>query len=356
MSKLNKCYKKWWPAIWSIIISVIVVVAILFSTNLYGKEYPDKTLHKTDQVERQDLMDLRNSTGKEYRNRLEALFTKWDSILDEEHKEIGTILRTIATSLSIWIGLIAAICTILPIVLGINTNLNFRNDMAHAEKRMLEKSMDNARYIKGKLNETKKETEDLLEEMKSTTKKEIDNSVSDSKKQIEQITADTASKLSKLEKTIEDSKRSFEDSRIHHILSDLSVHMRVLSELQEFDSKDKGTLTKPSLLFRALENLVDELEHVEKNIQPDNQEESMFVSIMLMLCMLKRLLVSVESSFKDFHLLSLQKIRSRIDKKVTDLMDAPKGTINNKNLTLVTYKYSMDIRDLFKEYIEENKE
>ena len=106
MSKLSKCYKKWWPAIWSIVISIIVIVLILFSTNIYGKEYPDKTLHQNDKEERQELLDLQNLTGNEYRKRLDALFAKWDSILDEERKEIGTTLRTIATSLSICLYLL----------------------------------------------------------------------------------------------------------------------------------------------------------------------------------------------------------------------------------------------------------
>lgn len=354
MSNFSKCYKKWWPAIWSIIISAIVIVLILFSTNIYGKEYPDKTRHQNDKVERQELMDLQNSIGNEYRKRLDALFTKWDSILNEERKEIGTTLRTIATSLSIWVGLIAAICTILPIVLGINTNLNFKNDVAHAEKRMLEKSMDNVKNTEKSIETTKKNTERLLEEAKNNTKDEIDKSVKKSKEQIEQITADTESKLSKLDNKIEDSMQSFEESRIQHILSDLSVHMRVLSELQELDSKDKGTLTKPSLLLRVLENLVYELEIVGSKIQPDNKEEQMFVSIVLMLCMLKRLLISVESTFKDYNLLSLQKIRSKIDKTITDFMAVPKGTVYNNALISETCKYSTDIQNLFKDYIEEN--
>lgn len=356
MSKFSKCYKKWWPAIWSIIISAILIVLILFSTNIYGKEYPDKSSRQNDKVERQELMDLQNSTGKEYRKRLDALFTKWDSILNDERKEIGTTLRTISTSLSIWVGLIAAICTILPIVLGINTNLNFKNDVAHAEKRMLEKSMDNARNIERSLEATRKETEKQIEKAKTNSEKDIKKSLSETETYIQKIASNTKNQLANLENAIDKSNKSFEETHIQHILSDLSVHMRVLSELQEFDSKDKGTLTKPSLLLRAIENLVDELEYIEKKIQSDNKEEQMFVSIMLMLCMLKRLLVSVECTFKDFHLLSLQKIRSKIDKSVTDLMDVPKGTANHKKLILETCKYSTDIRDLFKDYIEENKD
>ena len=221
---------------------------------------------------------------------------------------------------------------------------------------MLEKSMDNARNIERSLEATRKETEKQIEKAKTNSEKDIKKSLSETETYIQKIASNTKNQLANLENAIDKSNKSFEETHIQHILSDLSVHMRVLSELQEFDSKDKGTLTKPSLLLRAIENLVDELEYIEKKIQSDNKEEQMFVSIMLMLCMLKRLLVSVECTFKDFHLLSLQKIRSKIDKSVTDLMDVPKGTANNKKLILETCKYSTDIRDLFKDYIEENKD
>lgn len=354
MSKLSKCYKKWWPAIWAIIISVIVVVLILFCTNIYGKEYPDKIKHKTDKIERQDLKEVQNVLGKEYRERLDALFTKWDSILDEEHKEIGTTLRTIATSLSIWIGLIAAICTILPIILGINTNLNFRNDMAHAEKRMLEKSMDNARNTKKDIEATKNETEKQLKEIKKRTEREIKKSIKKSEANIKNITANTERKLNELEKTIENGKKSSELLQINQILSDLSVHMRVISELQEFDSHDKATLTKPSLLTRVLKNLVAELYHVKENIQQDNNEETTFVSTLLVLCMLKRLLTAVESSFKDYNLLTLQKLRSKIDNEITNKMKVPKGEADNKELISLSYDYAVEIEKLFEDFIEEN--
>lgn len=355
MSKLSRCYKKWWPAIWAIIISVIVVVLILFSTKIYGKEYPDKTKHKMDKIERQDLKEVQNVQGKEYRERLDALFTKWDSILDEEHKEIGTTLRTIATSLSIWVGIIAAICTILPIILGINTNLNFRNDMAHAEKRMLEKAMDNARNTKHSIEATKNETEKQLKEVKTKTEEEINNSIRKSEANIKEIAANTESKLNELEKNIEKGKKSSELSRINQTLSDLSVHMRVISELQEFDSHDKATLTKPSLLIRVLKNLVKELGYVEKTIPHDNDDETLFISILLILCMLKRLLTAVESSFKDYDLLSLQKLKSKIDYRVTTLMDVSTDSTKNKDLISLTHGYANSIKELFEDHIKENK-
>lgn len=131
--------------------------------------------------------------------------------------------------------------------------------------------------------------------------------------------------------------------------------MRVISELQEFDSQDKGTLTKPFLLIRVLKNLVSELGNVKENIPQDNNDETIFVSILLILCMLKRLLTSVECTFKDYNLLTLQKLKSKLDHKITLSMDIPKGSAKNKDLISSSYTYAEEVEKLFETYIDENK-
>lgn len=351
MSKLSRCYKKWWPAIWAIIISVIVVVLILFSTQIYGKEYPDKTKHKMDKIERQDLKEVQNVQGKEYRERLDALFTKWDSILDEEHKEIGTTLRTIATSLSIWIGIIAAICTILPIVIGINANSNFQKDIAQAKDEM-SKAITGLE-TKMKTNISQKET--TFNDKVAETEKQLQTKVDAAETRISETAEKQEQKMQELRITLDEILEISKTSQIAQALSDLSVHMRVISELQEFESHDKGTLTKVPLLQRVLENLVAELGRIKENIQQDNSKETTFVSILLILCMLKRLLIAVESSFKDYDLLSLQKLKSKIDYKVTTLMDVSTDSTKNKDLISLTHGYANSIKELFEDHIKDNK-
>lgn len=170
---------------------------------------------------------------------------------------------------------------------------------------------------------------------------------------------DTAKKqeqmLQELRTTLDKSLEMSKSSQIAQTLSDLSVHMRVISELQEFESHDKATLTKAPLLQRVLENLLAELGRIKEDIQQDNCKETTFVSILLIWCMLKRLLTAVESSFKDYNLLTLQKLKSKINNEVTNNMKVPKGEAKNKELLSLSYDYAVEIEKLFEEYIKENR-
>lgn len=347
---MNKWYKKWFAVIWATIISCLFIVILFFVTNTCSAKYIDSTCRKSDLTERAELMNAQPSMGKVHRERLDNLFSKWDSILEEDRNELRNTLKTISICLSIWIGIIAAICTILPIVLGINANSNFQKDIDRAKEDMAEKITG----LKAKMETSISEKETTFNNKVAEIEKQLQKKVETAETKIQDTAKKQEQKMQELRITLDESLKMSKSSQIAQTLSDLSVHMRVISELQEFDSKDKGTLTKPSLLIRALDNLVYELENIGSKIQPDNKEEQMFVSIVLMLCMLKRLLISVESTFKDYNLLSLQKIRSKIDKTITDLMAVPKGTANNKYLISEACKYSTDIQNLFKDYIEEN--
>ena len=220
---------------------------IFYCSNSYGAKYIDNTTCITDKKERENLMNAPQTAGKIYRERLNALFTKWDSILNDNRKELEYTLKNISTSMSIWVGLIAVICTILPIVLGINANMNFKYDLAHMEKI---------------INET------LRDKVKEQNKK-----------------------LNKIDEQIGESEKLFNGNQINQTLSDLAVHMRVISELQDFESKDRGTLSKPELYVKVMDNVTAELTKTSKKIESteiDNKDNNTHIGITLMLCMLKR--------------------------------------------------------------------
>lgn len=347
---MNEWYKKWFAAIWASIISCIFIAILFLVTNTCSAKYIDSTLRKSDLTERAELMDARPSMGKVYRERLDDLFSKWDSILEEDRNELRNTLKTLSISLSIWIGIIAAICTILPIVIGINANSNFQKDIAQAKDDMSKaiKELEN----KMETNITLKET--TFNDKVAETETHLQEKVDDSETKIKGITEEQEQKIQQLRTTLDESLEMSKYSEIAQTLSDLSVHMRVISELQEFESNDKGTLTKVPLLQRVLENLVAELGRIKENIQKDNSKETTFVSTLLIWCMLKRLLTAVESSFKDYNLLTLQKLRSKIDNEITSKMKVPKGEANNKDLISLSYNYAVEIEKLFEDYIKEN--
>lgn len=347
---MDKWYKKWFAAIWATIIACIFIAILFFVTNTCSAKYIDSTLRKSDLTERAELMNAQPSMGKVYRERLDNLFSKWDSILDEDRNELKNALKTLSICLSIWIGIIAAICTILPIVIGINANSNFQKDIAQAKDDM-----------SGEITGLKDEMETCITEKETTfndkvaeTEKQLQTKVDAAETKISDTAEKQKQKMQELRTTLDESLEMSKTSQIAQTLSDLSVHMRVISELQEFESHDKGTLTKVPLLQRVLENLVAELKRIKENIQQDNSKETTFVSILLIWCMLKRLLTAVESSFKDYNLLTLQRLKSKIDNEVTKKMKVPKDEANNKDLISLSYNYAVEIEKLFEDYIKEN--
>lgn len=347
---MNKWYKKWIAVIWATIISCVFIIILFFVTNTCSAKYIDSTLRKSDYTERVKLKNTQSSMSKVYQERLDDLFSKWDSILEEDRNELRNTLKTISICLSIWIGLIAAICTILPIVMGINVNSSFQKDINGAENNM----MDKIRGLEDGLNNKLSTEEKSFNEEVTEIEKRFQKKVEESEAKIDSIIEKQEQKIQQLNTTLKGSVERSKKIEIAQTLSDLSVHMRVISELQEFESHDKATLTKAPLLQRALENLVVELGHIKEDIQYDNNEETIFVSILLIWCMLKRLLTAVESSFTDYNLLTLQKLKSKIDNEIMDRMKVLKGEAKNKILISLSYDYAVEIEKLFKEYIKDN--
>ncbi len=347
---MNKWYKKWFAAIWATIMSCLFIVILFFVTNSCSAKYIDSTCRKSDLTEREELMNAQPSMGKVQRERLDNLFSKWDSILEEDRNELRNTLKTISICLSIWIGLIAAICTILPIVLRINANSNFQKDIDRAKEDMSEKITG----LEDKMETSISEKEKTFNNKVAETEKQLQTKVKTAETKIEDTAKKQEQKMQELRIALDESLKMSKSSQIAQTLSDLSVHMRVISELQEFESHDKGTLTKFPLLQRVLENLVAELKRIKENIQQDNSKETTFVSILLIWCMLKRLLTAVESSFKDYNLLTLQRLKSKIDNEVTNKMKVPKDEANNKDLISLSYNYAVEIEKLFEDYIKEN--
>ena len=352
---MNEWYKKWFAAIWATIISCILIAILFLVTNTCSAKYIDSTLRKTDQTERAELMNIQPSMGKVYRERLDDLFSKWNSILEEDRSELRNALKTMSICLSIWIGIIAAICTILPIVIGINANSNFQKDIAQAESGMLKTMSEKIKTLKANLKKSISTKETLFNQKVKKTEKQLQTKVDAAEAKIKGIAEKQEQKIQQLRTTLDESLEMSKTSQITQTLSDLSVHMRVISELQEFETHDKGTLTKAPLLQRVLENLVAELGCIKEEIQQGDSKETTFVSILLVWCMLKRLLTAVEGSFKDYNLLTLQKLRSKIDNEITNKMKVPKGEADNKKLISLSYDYALEIEKLFGTYIEENK-
>ena len=343
--RLIKWYKKWCPAFWTSILSFVFVVFIACGVNLYGANYLDSTRRTTDSVEREVLINNQRTMGKVYRDHLNALFEKWDSILDEDRKDLVTAMKTLSTCMAVWVGIIAAICTILPIVLGINANLNFRNELEHTKKQMQEKMLGVVKDQETKLDAKAQKTEDKLS-----------NKFSESKKKLEELTNKQKEKIEELEGKLQSNIELSQKSQVNQTLSDLAVHIRVIAELQDFESKDRGTLSKAELLPRVLRNVMSELEKAKEGVSNRKQDENVFLGLLLLLCMLKRLLTSTETVFVDYELLTLQQLRAKIDKEVTEKMKKTQDEIDNSEIIKGAILYTRKVWELFDEFAKKQKQ
>lgn len=62
---------------------------------------------------------------QKYAQQMNTLFQHWDSLIQAEHNNLVHAQKSADQNLSIWLAVIAAICTILPVVLGINQTSSF---------------------------------------------------------------------------------------------------------------------------------------------------------------------------------------------------------------------------------------
>lgn len=294
---MSDFFNKWKPAILITIIMLGLCAVLFIMTNCSGHKFLSNDRRYGDYLERVQLEKVSCSKDSIYTAKLEGLFNKWDKILDEERKELEISLKTVSTCLSIWVGLIAAICTILPVVLAINVNHEFDSRLK-TSKRLL-----------------KKQTRQLAQSIKT---------------------------LNSQQDTINTNQQ----------LTEMAMHLRVLAELQAFESKDRAILTKPELFNRVLNNIVKELEKIKGNNYKE-VNNTMKNSIILLSCMMKNMLVAVEGSFSDFDLMNLQKMKFRLDDTITSMLNDDISAKNINEMLEELYNNAFEIQNLFKEKIKQ---
>ena len=120
------------------IFNILVVVVCCFIIGLVGctassrfKDGMTDTckMHAKDAKFRHALLDSMQKDTlvkvQKYAQQMDTLFLHWDSMIQAEHNNLVQAQKSADQNLSIWLAVIAAICTILPVVLGINQTSSF---------------------------------------------------------------------------------------------------------------------------------------------------------------------------------------------------------------------------------------
>ena len=120
------------------IFNILVVAVCCFIIGLVGctassrfKDGMTDTckMHAKDAKFRHALLDSMQKDTlvkvQKYAQQMDTLFQHWDSMIQVEHNNLVHAQKSADRNLSIWLAVIAAICTILPVVLGINQTSSF---------------------------------------------------------------------------------------------------------------------------------------------------------------------------------------------------------------------------------------
>ena len=90
--------------------------------------------HQKEQVLRDHVIRKLTNSGngnldRNQKDCLNMLFEQWNTILKQEHALFRSEQSSAQQNIAIWLSIIAAICTILPIVIGINQNMSFNSQV-----------------------------------------------------------------------------------------------------------------------------------------------------------------------------------------------------------------------------------
>lgn len=137
MNKIEQRIQKY--SFWSIVAVVLLVAFVLgfLAYNHNERQFSIKQL-KMEQMMRQESQ-LRNEikTHQEFPlPELYDLFDKWDTIMVHKNDLLEEQQKSAEQNLAIWLAVIAAICTILPVFLGITQTFNFKIQLDEAKTEM----------------------------------------------------------------------------------------------------------------------------------------------------------------------------------------------------------------------------
>ena len=282
-----------------LIAGYIIVGNMKKSTNEYESI---KQLNKQEKALRSSMDSTKNKPYPE----LNKLFNKWDSIIVKnsellEHQQISA-----DQNLSIWLAVIAAICTILPVVLGVNQSFSFKNQLETAKENMMNKVT---------------EADDKLKKLQ--------------KQQV-------AYKL-----------QSF--------VNTLSLNIKILSDWEELEVSQNPFLTSKPLLDTLLKKIVDYSSKCKDEIMPLNEKDVSELSTLdietynkiindnalNLLLVLNNLLKKYEVFFDKTNLFELHTLMDDIWYSIEAIIHDKSNKKNVAIYMMAAHKYCVQIRDLF---------
>lgn len=207
--------------------------------------------------------------------KLDSLFHKWHEIVSAEGEQLVISTKNIENSLTLWLAVITAVCTVLPVVLAINQN---------RENEQLAEDM------KKKLSEARKENEQQKDEFRKHTDALRNETVCQQRLQ----------KFSAVSQTI-------------RTLCDMQ--QQECRQNAHFDGKTMALLKMLSTSARKVANDVGRCD----NIPEYDAREEMMQSVFVALCSMRNMLYQYENYFSDKDIIALYQLKDRLNIETEDV-------------------------------------
>lgn len=307
------------------VVTFVIVIALtgcVASCNMANKQHVDTTLIQHEKAYR-DSIRRDSCLQKVAADKLDSLCNKWDSIFVFHQQCLNKTQETLNQNLSIWLAVIAAICTILPIVLGMNQNASQQYRLEQFSKDFEEKKKNLLNEITQKNNALKKEI--------TKSEQGFDNTKNEITKQVQEH----QSKLCHTE--------------VISLLNMLSQNLNLLCNLQDIENKENPVLTSPELVKSIILSLEANVNRCNSKFldEKDKLDTSSLLAIqnalMSTACSIRDMIYLYENVFNGQKLLKIQRLRDELSFFILDKMSTFKDASED------------DVNDTFKQIIDTTK-
>jgi hypothetical protein len=326
-----------WPVFLVVLISGLIVWTYFVFSPSPNIDYQVQLRleHQKEQVLRDHVIRKLTNSGngnldRNQKDCLNMLFEQWNTILKQEHALFRSEQSSAQQNIAIWLSIIAAICTILPIVIGINQNMSF-NSQVNLLSAEFQRKMDE--YSK----EIRIKTDRFNNEISEFRKKAL-------------------------------------EGRFSEQVNTFSVNLRILTELEEIEIHQNVLLTCPKLLKGQLDKLekhslkfkedylklssefgndVDTQEKSEKEkVSPDIQiiESQLRENLVDVYILMNNLLKKYETYFDDDLLFRVHDTMDQLWYKTNSILNTPNEVNIQEHIESICH-YISRIKEIFYELL-----
>ena len=342
------------------IFNILVVVVCCFIIGLVGctassrfKDGMTDTckMHAKDAKFRHALLDSMQKDTlvkvQKYAQQMDTLFLHWDSMIQAEHNNLVQAQKSADQNLSIWLAVIAAICTILPVVLGINQTSSFDAKLGIYKKYVDDKVSDFQNQLDEKINGSKDDFE--------SAKQEFNNHIEETKSKFDK-------EVKKMQSDMAEYHKEMSNIRLMSFLNIFCQNIRMLRDLQDLEIRENTHLTCPELVRNSIQSIAQNAKECKDRFEQDKEtwkdEDTIIIfrAQLSSLCSIRDLAYEYENLFTGMNLLRLQRLKDVLSfylQEKAQLMPTAKLKDTEDAMNKIV-EYSSSLKSLFDELLKES--